>query len=38
VYGVVALLGALVVLARVWWRWVPACGVCAPLQGCRCLA
>lgn len=38
VYASMALTGALVVLARVWWRWVPECGACAPLGGCTCLA
>lgn len=38
VYAGVATLGALVVLARVLWRWAPECGECAPLAGCTCPA
>lgn len=38
VYAAVALLGALAVLARVWWRWAPDCGRCSPLTGCTCPA
>jgi uncharacterized protein with PQ loop repeat len=38
VYAGVATLGATVVLARVLWRWAPACGECAPLGGCTCVA
>lgn len=36
VYAVVAIIGALVVLARIHWRWVPECGECAPIPGCAC--
>lgn len=36
VYAAVAIAGALVVLARIHWRWVPACGECAPIPGCLC--
>ncbi len=38
VYASIAVLGALVVLARVYWRWVPECGECAPITGCTCTA
>jgi len=38
VYAGVALAGALVVLARVYWRWAPDCGECAPITGCTCAA
>ena len=38
VYCGVALVGAMVVLARVYWRWAPECGECAPLTGCTCTA
>jgi len=38
VYCGVALVGALVVIARVYWRWVPECGECAPITGCTCTA
>jgi len=34
VYCGVALVGAGIVLARVYWRWAPTCGECAPLTGC----
>ena len=37
-YAVAAAAGALLVLARLGWRWVPDCGVCAPLRGCTCPA
>jgi uncharacterized protein with PQ loop repeat len=36
VYAVVAILGALVVLTRIHWRWVPECGECGPIPGCAC--
>jgi uncharacterized protein with PQ loop repeat len=36
VYCGVALAGAVLVLARVYWRWAPECGLCAPLTGCTC--
>ena len=36
VYAVVAIVGALVVLVRIHWRWVPECGECAPIPGCVC--
>ena len=36
VYAVVAVTGAVVVLARIWWRWVPECGECPPLGRCTC--
>ena len=35
-YAVFAGGGALVVLARLAWRWGPDCGVCAPLTSCSC--
>ena len=35
-YAVFAGGGALVVLARLAWRWGPDCGVCAPLGSCTC--
>jgi hypothetical protein len=35
-YAVFAGGGALVVLARLAWRWGPDCGVCAPLAVCTC--
>lgn len=35
-YAVFAGGGALVVLARLAWRWGPDCGVCAPLSSCSC--
>jgi len=35
-YAVFAGGGALVVLARLAWRWGPSCGVCAPLAACTC--
>jgi uncharacterized protein with PQ loop repeat len=38
VYACIALLGALTVLARVYWRWAPECGECAPITGCTCAA
>jgi uncharacterized protein with PQ loop repeat len=38
VYAAIALVGATVVLARLHWRWVPACGECAPIAGCSCPA
>jgi len=38
VYCGVALAGASLVLARVYWRWAPECGECAPLTGCTCAA
>ena len=38
VYAAVAAVGAVVVLARVWWRWTPECGRCAPVTGCVCPA
>jgi len=38
VYAVVAITGAVAVLARIWWRWTPECGECAPLGGCTCAA
>ncbi len=38
VYAAVASLGAVVVLARLWWPWAPACGECAPVTGCECPA
>jgi uncharacterized protein with PQ loop repeat len=34
VYAVVASLGALVILTRIWWRWAPACGECAVRCAC----
>jgi len=37
-YAILAILGALVVLARVWWRWAPECGECAPVARCTCYA
>ena len=36
VYAGIAIAGALVVLARIHWRWVPECGECAPIPGCAC--
>lgn len=36
VYGVAAILGALVVLTRVWWRWAPECTECSPAAACAC--
>ena len=36
VYAVTAALGALAVLARLWWRWAPACGECPPVAACAC--
>ena len=38
VYCAVALVGACIVLARVYWRWAPECGECSPLTGCVCAA
>jgi uncharacterized protein with PQ loop repeat len=38
VYAVVAITGAVVVLARIWWRWAPECGECPPFGGCTCVA
>ena len=38
VYCAVALVGAGIVLARVYWRWAPECGECAPFAGCTCPA
>jgi uncharacterized protein with PQ loop repeat len=35
-YAVFAGGGALVVLARLAWRWGPDCGVCPPLAACTC--
>ena len=36
VYAATATLGALAVLARLWWRWGPACGQCPPVAACAC--
>jgi uncharacterized protein with PQ loop repeat len=36
VYAATAALGALAVLARLWWRWSPECGACPPVTGCAC--
>jgi hypothetical protein len=36
VYAVTAALGAMAVLARLWWRWSPDCGECPPVAGCVC--
>lgn len=38
VYAAIALVGSLVVLARLHWPWEPACGECAPVPGCTCPA
>ena len=38
VYAAIAVVGALTVLARVYWRWAPDCGECAPITGCTCAA
>ena len=38
VYAVVAAIGAIIVLSRIWWRWTPECGQCAPITGCTCTA
>jgi uncharacterized protein with PQ loop repeat len=38
VYAAVAILGAVAVLARIWWRWAPECGACPPLVRCTCTA
>ena len=38
VYAAIAVVGAIVVLSRVWWRWSPDCGLCAPLTRCTCTA
>jgi uncharacterized protein with PQ loop repeat len=36
VYAVVAGLGAVVVLTRIWWPWTSPCGRCAPVERCVC--
>jgi uncharacterized protein with PQ loop repeat len=38
VYCAVALVGAGIVLARVYWRWAPECGECPPFAACTCAA
>lgn len=38
VYAAIAAVGSIAVLSRVWWRWTPECGQCAPLTGCTCPA
>ncbi len=37
-YAAIALVGAVIILARLSWRWVPECGECPPLTRCACPA